>query len=287
MLRRLAFVAVAVFAAGCVAARQEAAPLRLAAWNIEHLAETDNSGCKPRVEADYARLRAYVDELDADVIAFQEVESAAAAARVFDPGRYQIIIEERQGSGARLECRGLPGQFLNRQATGFAIRHGIAFERHADFIALQLGDANLRSAVDITLRPSGQEPVRLLSVHLKSGCAAGESAEACAVLREQIQLLEGWIDARDAGGRFAVLGDFNRRLSLAEDSLWADLNDGDPQPLRLASGLQGPQCDPRFRTFIDYIVTADLGSPWAFREWLFDGENLSDHCAVSVDIQIN
>ncbi|HRE43402.1 MAG TPA: endonuclease/exonuclease/phosphatase family protein [Terricaulis sp.] len=287
MLRRFAFLAAAVFAAGCVAPRQEASPLRLAAWNLEHLAEADSSGCKPRTEADHAALRAYVEHLDADVIAFQEVESAAAAARVFDPGRYQIIIEERQGGGARLECRGLPGHFLNRQATGFAIRRGIAFERHADFVALQLGDANLRSAVDITLRPSGQEPVRLLSVHLKSGCAAGESAEACAVLRQQIQVLEGWIDARDAGERFAVLGDFNRRLSLAEDSLWAELNDGDPQPLRLASGLQGPQCDPRFSTFIDYIVTADLGSPWAFREWLFDGENLSDHCAVSVDIQIN
>ncbi|MCR6645877.1 MAG: endonuclease/exonuclease/phosphatase family protein [Terricaulis sp.] len=278
-------MATALFVASCASSPDEARPLRLAAWNLEHLAEADNSGCKPRTEADYANLRAYADRLDADVIAFQEVESAAAAARVFDPAHYVIVIEERQGGSARMACRGLPGHVLNRQATGFAIRREMAFERHPDLNVLRLGDPNLRSAVDVTILPRGQAPIRLLSVHLKSGCASGASAEACAVLRDQVALLETWIDARDADAHFAVMGDFNRRLSSAEDSLWADLNDGDPRPLRLASGRQGPNCDPRYTTFIDYIVTAERDAPWAFREWLFEGENLSDHCAVSVDIQ--
>ena len=53
--------------------------LKLAAWNMEHLAERDGTGCRPWTEADYAAMRGYVAELDADVIAFQEVESKAAA----------------------------------------------------------------------------------------------------------------------------------------------------------------------------------------------------------------
>ena len=61
------------------AAPAPAATLTLASWNMEHLAEANGSGCRPRTDADYAAMRAYVDALAADVIAFQEVESKAAA----------------------------------------------------------------------------------------------------------------------------------------------------------------------------------------------------------------
>lgn len=59
-----------------------AGTITLAAWNMEHLAEANGSGCRPRTDADYAAMRAYVADLNADVIAFQEVESKAAAERV-------------------------------------------------------------------------------------------------------------------------------------------------------------------------------------------------------------
>lgn len=130
----------------------------------------------------YAALRAYADALDADVIAFQEVESAAAAARVFAPERYQIVMETRAGGSGRLECRGLAGHYLNRQATDFAVRKGLRVERLPDVSALHLGDENLRSGVDIRVHGEGGRPLRLMSVHLKSGCAAGETAEPCPTL---------------------------------------------------------------------------------------------------------
>lgn len=72
--------------------------LTLVAWNMEHLAEADGSGCRPRTEADYAAMRGYVTGLGADVIAFQEVESRAAAERVFDPAIYTVVTEERVGT---------------------------------------------------------------------------------------------------------------------------------------------------------------------------------------------
>lgn len=287
--RMLRYFVLALMLAGCSTPSPPPTvepPLRLAAWNIEHLAEDGATGCRPRTEAEYAALRAYVDNLNADVVAFQEVESAAAARRVFDPARYEIVIEDRPGSARRAQCYGRAGQFLNRQATGFAIRRGVPFERLPDQTALQLGDPDLRSGVDVLLRPPGQAPIRLLAVHLKSGCPAGATAEACATLLRQIPVLEAWIDARAAAGeRFAVLGDFNRRLALADDQIWTDLNDGQPAPIALAAGRQGPACNPRFNSFIDHVITADTGAAMGFREWVFEGEKrLSDHCAISVDL---
>jgi len=272
---------------GCATQPQAARPLKIASWNLEHLAEVGASGCKPRTDADYAVLKGYADRLEADVIAFQEVQSAKAAARVFDPARYDIVIEERPGSAEASPCRGLEGRFINRQAVGFAIRKGLKFERREDLTALQIGDPNLRSGVDVVVRPKGQPAVRLLTVHLKSGCASGMTNEACAVFQRQVPVLEAWIDARASEGlRFAVLGDFNRRLGQAGDRVWTELDDAEPAnaDLSLAAGGQGPRCDPRFRDFIDHIVLdrragADL---FGFTELTYaaDTDRPSDHCPI-------
>lgn len=284
----LAILALGLLA--CASPVPEAAPrepLRIASWNMEHLAEQDGAGCRPRTEADYAAMRAYAESLDADVIAFQEVESAAAAARVFDPARYVIVIETRSGSGRRSPCRGAPEQMLTRQAVGFAISRDLRFERAADLTALQLDDPDLRSGVDVTLLPDGAAPLRLLAVHLKSGCAGAATGDDCAVLFRQTPIVESWIDARAASGqRFAVVGDFNRRLALADDVVWADWNDGEPTPLALAAGETPPACDPRFRSYIDHILIRRdaMAAPSSFREWTFVGDRLSDHCAISVSL---
>lgn len=273
------------------AAPAPAATITLASWNMEHLAEANDSGCRPRTDADYAAMRAYADALAADVVAFQEVESKAAAERVFDPARYTVVIEERVGSGRKGECGERPGLTFNAQRTGFAIRKGLAFERQPDFTELQVGNPDLRSGVDLVVRPARGRPVRVLSVHLKAGCTAGDRNEACAVLFEQVPVLERWIDARAAEGmRFAVLGDFNRRLVLPGDAAWTDWDDAAPAnaDLARASGDQSARCDPRYRDFIDYIVldrraAADLAT---FEEKTFAGDALSDHCAIAARLRI-
>jgi endonuclease/exonuclease/phosphatase family metal-dependent hydrolase len=267
-------------------ARPAASGLRIATWNVEHLAERDGSGCRPRTEADYRALREHADALDADVIAFQEVETRAAAERVFDPARYTILIENRAGTADRGDC-GRGTQRLNAQRTGFAIRKGLRFERQPDLAELQLGDPDLRSAVDVIVRPEGAEPVRLLSVHLKSGCNAGAEREACPVLFQQVPVLERWIDARAAEPvRFAVLGDFNRRLAMPGDALWREWDDASPAnaDLSLAAGERAARCNPRYADFIDHIVLDRRATVTAsdFAEHTYAGDALSDHCAVSV-----
>ena len=266
------------------------ATITLASWNMEHLAEANGSGCRPRTDADYAAMRSYADALGADVIAFQEVESKAAAERVFDPARYTIEIEQRRGTGRKGECGGRPGLTLNAQRTGIAIRKGLAFERRPDVTDLQVGNPDLRSGVDLIVRPARGRPLRVLSVHLKAGCSAGDANEACPVLFQQVPVLERWIDGRAAEGlRFAVLGDFNRRLVLPGDAVWADWDDASPAnaDLARASGDQSARCNPRYRDFIDYIVldrraTGDL---LGFAESTFAGEALSDHCAIAARLR--
>lgn len=281
--------------AGCVGLTPDdgaPAPLVLASFNMEHLATRDGEGCRPRGEADYAALRDYVDRIGADVFALQEVESAEAAQRVFTPDVWVVVVETRAGSGRSAECRGLAGRTLTDQRTGFAVRRGLAFERLADVTALQLNDPDLRSGVDLVLRPNGGPELRLLSVHLKSGCSAGQAQRACPVFFEQAPQLEAWIDARARESRpFVVLGDFNRRLALPDDPVWTDWDDGDPAEadLTLSAGGQRARCNPRYPDFIDHIVLDRRASQRLerFEETVFEGPPLSDHCAISVRLRMD
>lgn len=289
--------ALALFVASCTGAPgPNAGPsigpiIKLAAWNMEHLAEADGTGCRPRTEADYAAMRAYVADLNADVIAFQEVESRGAAERVFDPAIYTVVIEDRVGTNRRGACRGREGLTINAQRTGFAIRKSIPFDRQPDFTDVQVGNPDLRSGVDLVIRPQGGDPIRVLSVHLKSGCSSGDRNEACAVLSQQVSVMERWIDDRAAESvRFAIMGDFNRRLAMPDDAVWTEWDDGSPPnaDLALASAEQSARCNPRYRDFIDFIVldrraTAALKG---FEEKTFEGGALSDHCAVSARLSL-
>jgi len=145
--------------------------------------------------------------------------------------------------------------------------------------------------VDLLVRPARGAPVRVLSVHLKAGCTSGDRNEACPVLFRQVPALERWIDSRAAEGtRFAVLGDFNRRLAMPGDAVWADWDDAAPAnaDLARASGEQSARCNPRYRDFIDHIMLdrQAAASLLAFEEKTFAGESLSDHCAIAARLRM-
>lgn len=270
------------------------AELKVASWNVEHLAERDGEGCRPRTEVDYAKLRQHADALAADVIAFQEVESKAAAERVFTPDRYEIVIEERATSGAQGGCYGAPGQRLRPQKVGFAIRRGVPFERNPDLTALGLGNDDLRTGVDVTV--GGRQPLRMLAVHLKSGCNSGRAPtdRDCDTQFAQVPVLERWIDNRGAERTPAlVLGDFNRRLASRGDLVFADIDDGEPaaSDLTLASGTAGATCKSKYREFIDFVVinapAATRLIPGSFAEYNYglpEEQHPSDHCPVSASL---
>jgi endonuclease/exonuclease/phosphatase family metal-dependent hydrolase len=279
-----------------VAPPQRTEALKVASWNLEHLAERDGEGCRPRTGADYALLRRHADGLDADVIAIQEVQNAAAAARVFDPARYDIVLSSRPASGRGGECRGQRGLHIQNQAVGFAIRKGMSWTRNPDVAALGLGNPDLRWGVDITVAHGA--PLRLLALHLKSGCNSGRAPNDpdCTVLFDQLPVLEAWVDARARSGEaFVFLGDWNRRVASRDDAFYADLNDGEPAAaaLTLAAGGAPAGCKARYREFIDHIATGVAATarvePGSFEEYRYGGvaedQHPSDHCPISVRIR--
>lgn len=291
----LALTSVLAGCAGMTPAPAGGAPLKIASWNLEHLAERDGEGCSPRSEADYAQLRAHAEALGADVIAFQEVQNRAAAERVFDPAIYDVVMSGRPPSARGSECRGRPGLYIQNQAVGFAIRKGVPWRRNADLSALALGNPDLRWGVDVTV--SSGRPLRLLAVHLKSGCNSGRapSDPDCPVLFDQLPMLEGWTEARAQDGEaFVVLGDWNRRLASGNDAFLADLNDGEPagSTLNLTSADRPAGCKARYREFIDFIAVGGEATarvqPGSFEEYLYGGvpedEHPSDHCPISVRV---
>jgi hypothetical protein len=185
---------------------------------------------------------------------------------------------------------------IRRQDVGFAIRKGIGFRRNPDLRALGVGDPDLRWGVDVTLELP--RPIRLLSIHLKSGCNVGrdESDRDCTVIFRQADVLEQWIDARvRAGEDFAVLGDWNRRTAVAGDQFIAIVSDDDPPGGRLIMTNAGRRtsCIARFRDFIDHIAIGVRAHgrivPNSFAEYAYPGlreeQYPSDHCPSSVEIR--
>jgi endonuclease/exonuclease/phosphatase family metal-dependent hydrolase len=260
------------------------------------LAEADGTGCRPRTEADYELLRSHVGRLNADVVALQEVESARAAYRVFPADQWVVVMSARPLSQRSGFCRGSEGPTIRRQDVGFAIRKGIPFKRNPDLAALALGDPDLRWGVDITLNFA--RPVRLLSIHLKSGCNAGRDPQDrdCGILFQQLPVLESWIDGRArAGEDFAVLGDWNRRTSIAGDEFLAAVSDSDPPGGRLVMTNQGraATCISRYRDFIDHIAVGERAAqrivPGSFLEYTFEDvpedQHPSDHCPSLIELR--
>ena len=297
--------------------------LKLATWNLEWLMTTETfdrlaGSCqreyagaegreipcdivepeersKRRAPEDFTRLRDYAARLDADVIALQEVDGAQAARLVF-PG-HEFCFTRRD----------------HVQNVGFAIRRGIPF-RCADYTPLALEPGGTRWGADLTLFPGSGQELRLLSVHLKSGCPSQvltNPREECVLLAAQVPVLERWIDARAREGvPFAVLGDFNRRLSrerhTARDrhgrlvAMWPELDDADPPEADLTNATQGQpyrRCRPgdRYDAFIDHILLsrslAERAVPGSFEQLTYDREDtrhakLSDHCPIAVTVRL-
>jgi endonuclease/exonuclease/phosphatase family metal-dependent hydrolase len=258
-----------------------AADLKLATWNLEWLTTSDRdlpADVHPKRPEDIDLLRRYAVELDADVIAVQEVDGPAVAARVFPPDSYSIHLSHDDVV----------------QRVGIVVRRGIRYSVNADVTGLDIG-RELRSGVDITLR--SEPPLRVLAVHLKTGCfderLTSRTRRSCAELREQVPPLLEWIRARRADGvAFAIMGDFNRHMD-GRDQLWAALRQAAPLT-RATEGRASPCWGGE--AFIDHIMLGGAARTWmqpdtlrvltyheTGAEWQ---QRLSDHCPVSIRLRL-
>jgi endonuclease/exonuclease/phosphatase family metal-dependent hydrolase len=287
--------------------------LKIATWNLEWFmtpetlraltpectpADAPRDGARRSVPCDVAHelarsreditaLRRHARTLDADIVALQEVDGPDAARLVF-PG-HEFCFSGR----------------VAVQNNGFAIRRGLPFSCAPDVLDLSLKD-DVRRGVEVRVFPGTPQELRLLSVHLKSGCSRDSldsTRPSCSVLASQVPVLERWIDAQAAEHKpFAVLGDFNRdlRREPAGVSLWAEIDDAIPPAADLVNTAEGQafqNCMPSqtFSGFIDYIV---LGRQMAqglvaesFGRALFRPKDalrrkLSDHCPVFIRLRV-
>ena len=259
--------------------------VKVATWNMEWLTTSAADlpeEVHPKSAEGIAALRRYALLLDADVVAFEEVDGPAVAAQVFTPDRYQVFTTADHVT----------------QRVGFAVRRGIPVQQNPDLAALDVypnAHFRLRSGADITLDLPGGK-LRLLAVHLKTGChydPLTSSRPACRTLHEQVAPLQGWIAQRRAEGvPFVVLGDFNREMD-GDDALLAQLREAAP----LARATEG-QSSPCWggTSFIDHILAGGAAKGWmepgTMRVLVYRERDeasrtlLSDHCPVSVRFRL-
>lgn len=125
--------------------------LRIAAWNLEHLDDRDGAGCVGRSIADYEVLARRIAELDADIVAFQEVENEAVAHRVFPASDWHVEVSRRPPMENSPTCWDRPQARLGHLATRFAIRRGVPYRRNGDLTSLGADDAFQRWATDVVV----------------------------------------------------------------------------------------------------------------------------------------
>jgi endonuclease/exonuclease/phosphatase family metal-dependent hydrolase len=319
--RTLAAALLMISIAACAQAAREADTVTLATWNAEWLIEPATFDELARVcigrggraggdqrtipcdlvparrwtDGDLDRLRDFAATVEADVVALQEVDGPAAAARLF-PG-WSFCFTSRR----------------HVQNVGFAVRPGLPHRCNPDYRELGLPENDVRWGADLSLYPDQPQEVRLLAVHLKSGCNRDPltaDSDNCRVLQDQVPVLEAWIDARaEEGVPFAVLGDFNRRFDRefapGRDgrgqivAMWPEIDDGQPPEADLVNpDDERPteacrQQDP-VRPAIDHILlSASLGRaivPGSYRMWTYPrggtGARWPDHCIRSVRIEV-
>jgi endonuclease/exonuclease/phosphatase family metal-dependent hydrolase len=287
--------------------------LKLASWNLEWFmkpetlraltpactpADAPRDGARRAIPCDVAHelarsheditaLRRHARRLDADVISLQEVDGADAARLIFPD--YEFCFSGR----------------VAVQNNGFAVRRGLPFACGSDLTALSLND-DVRRGVELRLFPGTARELRLLSVHLKSGCARDSlaaSRPACGELARQVPELERWIDTQANEHKpFAVLGDFNRDLRREPPglSLWGEIDDHDPPEADLVNTAEGQtfqNCMPSqtFSGYIDYIVLGRRMArglvPGSFGRALYRPKDavrrkLSDHCPVFIRLRV-
>ena len=105
-MRRAAFAILAFMVPLAQAQAGLAGELRIAAWNLEHLKDSDGEGCIGRTGADYAAIAGRLPKLDADIVALQEVENASAAHRVFPGSHWRVEMSSRPETKRSRRCRG-------------------------------------------------------------------------------------------------------------------------------------------------------------------------------------
>ncbi len=265
-------------------------PISITSWNIVCLRDTPEAafcnsdgfgGNFVRGPNEIAALASHASAVGTDIFLLQEIENTVAVENI------------------------LPGWNITTVGTA-ALNQAIAINPATDIELL-----GISSVVDLAVTNSArqglhavikhdQTQVHILGVHLKSGCARDPLQSQdfdCQILREQLRVIQGWIEDREARNQpYMIVGDFNRVLGNNDDFLQG-LNAVATGGLHITTTGLRPTCwdhvagAPSYNSFIDHhVLSDDLVALWGqptlsiynYTETYLDAwEYISDHCPVT------
>lgn len=260
-------------------------------WNLEWLSSNPSRKfpSSQRTNGDYQALSRHFNQLDSDVLAFQEVNDLVALRKVVG-NDYQLYLSQRS------EPRYQMLQFTDiNQYTGFAVRNGISVENKTDVRLDVHSNSKLRFATYVVINPASDGAIHLLSVHLKARCSgAYKNNAACRTLNSQAKALNQWIVQREANQQaYMIIGDFNHNLSYPNDWLWQTLSTN--SQAKLATRNTSAECKVRsrkqpnkthqFRSLIDHAVISHDLALKSVKQITYELDDLfqyqlSDHCPL-------
>lgn len=163
----------------------------------------ETTPAKPREELE--QIAKTIRDLNADVIAFQEVESRGYLQRFVDVFLDDMGYEHTVHYEGN-DLRGIDVCLLSRLPVGLVRSH-----RHMRFTGPDGRERRLsRDLLNVTLLPPGKSPVEVWVVHLKSNSGGREFAEP--VRLAEVQYIRKYLDERladDPDASIMLMGDFN------------------------------------------------------------------------------
>lgn len=273
------------------------ASLKVATWNVEHLAYPSDTGCNPRTEAQIAQLREYADSLEADIIGLQEVASKKAAHQLFPESDWQIIMSPRKDSEP-FECRE-SGFTSTQQKVAFAIRKNLSVNESRGISEFGLDRPGLRYGLEIEVT-TPQASITLLNLHMKSGCFVDNytrrDSDACLTFAKQAPLLDEWIDEQEATNQpYIIMGDFNHRLTAPYNHLTRQImrDDNGNRNSLISTHAETIGCHPYYPAPIDLVFAGNMpAQSWVFEPSVAKYDDmdpdamLADHCAVMTEFTL-
>ena len=273
--------------------------LTVATWNLEHLASDGNLGCKVRTESDYKLLSQYVNTVDADVFALQEVASEAAVARIFNPQQWQIIMSSRADSPS-YTCRG-NGNLSTQQKVAFAVKKSIQVTNLKHLTSFSKVKLGAREGLQLSLDYNNQT-INLLNLHLKSGCFTQDYSQSdsasCQVFAKQVDILKQYVASQLGNDdKWLMLGDFNHHVADKNNKFRNVLFDAMAAPTNNTLTVltdEKVSCHPKYPAPIDHIISSSAMTntlstpPVIFHKYAQPPKTmLSDHCALSATFNIH
>ncbi|WP_158075536.1 endonuclease/exonuclease/phosphatase family protein [Salinivibrio costicola] len=276
--------------------------LTVATWNFEWLTLKADQRAGIRHEEDYLQLAAILAQISPDVLAFQEVDSPEALARVVPKEKYNYYFSDRYAA--------LKSSSHSQQLTGIAVRKGWQVDDRKDFREIALpglfGPPSLRYGAYVVITPPGHAPIHVLSVHLKSGCFhQRQGTSSCKKLSQQFRALAEWLADRD-DKNVIIAGDFNRYIGENNDPFWHTFNahrleiEANPPNIVNVTKNVRARCKARrynwrtqtwnqvmYSRLVDHVLVSEpLANQWQYSfQYQFDYHKvmtyrLSDHCPI-------